>query len=247
MSEPKTSVINGRLHMEGEDGIYRLVPTGMDEARTKDEHPTYVNRNDKFYEVIDAQKYAQRLVDAGVEQLTAKKSGCVIIRKGKEGETIPVYTANGNLEATETCQPGKYIVTRADMNGEVIIDQHGHTNQWQISEETLRKKYAVPDDIANGTFAEPKGGPQIFIQTGKDIAVMVPWGENGSLIPQTVDNGGYLNITNMNDIYGIANTEFHETYSVISKTSKAPAGVQLDSSLLPDESTSAGMTGPEIG
>lgn len=39
--EKKTMVIDGRMHMEGDDGLFRRVPLGMDEARLKEDHPVY--------------------------------------------------------------------------------------------------------------------------------------------------------------------------------------------------------------
>ena len=44
---------------------------------------------------------------------------------------------------------------------------------------------------------------------------MCPWGENGRLIPQTVDAGGYLISASANDCYGIAADEFANTYAVL--------------------------------
>lgn len=39
--EKKTMVIDGRMHMEGDDGLFCRVPLGMDEARLKEDHPVY--------------------------------------------------------------------------------------------------------------------------------------------------------------------------------------------------------------
>ena len=50
-----------------------------------------------------------------------------------------------------------------------------------------------------------------------NLLVYVPWGENGKLIPQYIEAGGFLNITNLSDIYGVAEKEFKSTYRIISK------------------------------
>lgn len=39
--ETKTIVIDGRMHIEGDDGLFRRVPLGMDEARLKEDYPIY--------------------------------------------------------------------------------------------------------------------------------------------------------------------------------------------------------------
>ena len=39
--EKKTMVIDGRLHIQGDDELFRRVPLGMDEARSKEDHPVY--------------------------------------------------------------------------------------------------------------------------------------------------------------------------------------------------------------
>jgi hypothetical protein len=85
-----------------------------------------------------------------------------------------------------------------------------------VSDETLHKKYNVPENFEGG-FVPPKGSDQYFMQVQDGVTIQVPWGENGSLIPQTIKAGGYLNITDMDDVYGIAEEEFNETYEVKGK------------------------------
>ena len=53
----------------------------------------------------------------------------------------------------------------------------------------------------------------LMMQIKEDITIYVPWGENGALIPQHLRAGSWLNIEDVNDIYGIAEEEFKETYS----------------------------------
>ena len=142
----------------------------------------------------------------------AKKSGNVLFRAVKEGEKIPVFTKSGNLEAEEIGQAGKFLVTRCDDSGKPIVDEYGHTNSWQISAETFAKKYEI--DNTTG-IAIPKGEPQKFITTDRDITLYKPWGKDGALVEQNIPAGGVLNITNKNDVYGIAKEEFAETYKVL--------------------------------
>lgn len=214
-----SKIIKGRLYEIGANDYATPIASSEDEAKNWKSNPSdkpadYVVRNDKVYEVVEPKNYVDSLMDNNAKLVAAEKSACVIARKGVPGEKIQVYTANGNLEATEVCGENKWIVTRADLDGNPVIDDYGHRNTWQISDETFKKKYDVEHMTENG-FVKPNGGKQDFIQVDKDIAVMVPWGENRALIPQTIDAGGYLNITNKEKIYGIANSEFDDTYRVV--------------------------------
>lgn len=39
--ERETMVIDGRLHMQGDDGLFRRIPLGMDDAQLKEGCPAY--------------------------------------------------------------------------------------------------------------------------------------------------------------------------------------------------------------
>ena len=212
-------IINGRMHIAGEDGIYKRQPLGMDEARDMKQNPPpeYVVQDGKPFEIIkDGTKYAIELQKKGEKTYSAEKSGCVIARMVEPGEKIETYSQAGILEASETGIKGCVLLTKAGLDGKPVVDEHGHVNQWQAEEATFRKKYDVPEGpIQADSFAKPKGGLQEFIPVDKDVAFMVPWGENGSLIPQTIEKGGLMNFTNPDDIYGISARDFKDTYQVI--------------------------------
>lgn len=172
-----------------------------------------ISRNGKNYETVNAPQYVEYLIDSGAKTLSARKSGYVIARKAIPGEKIGVYISNGNLEVTESAAEGQWLLTRADDNGEPVIDRFGHKNEWFVDDETFRRKYDVRNMASNG-LAKPLGSPQTFIETDRDIAVMVPWGKDGALVPQIIDKGGFLNIDDPKAVYGIARDEFFETYMV---------------------------------
>ena len=70
-------VIDGRLHADSGDGIYRRVPTGMDEARTSKGavFPEYAVENGVPYEIIrDPAAYARGLTVNGGSVIYAKAS-----------------------------------------------------------------------------------------------------------------------------------------------------------------------------
>lgn len=45
--ENNTMVIEGRLHIQGDDGLFRRMPLSMDEARLKGDNPVYRVENGK--------------------------------------------------------------------------------------------------------------------------------------------------------------------------------------------------------
>ena len=142
----------------------------------------------------------------------AVKFGNVLIRPVEEGEKILVYTKNGNLEAEEIGQAGKYLLTRCDDNGKPIIDKYGHTNSCQTGMDVIKKKYEIDEKTG---IAKPKGTPQQFIVIDRDITLYKPWGKNGAWVKQNIKAGGVLNITNKPKVYGIAAEEFAETYKMV--------------------------------
>lgn len=181
------------------------------------------------YEEGEKERFGKRLMDESMikaaeenvqkyvneheaQAFTAVKSGKILFREVQEGEKIPVYTKNGNLESEEVGKAGNFLVTRCDDNGKPVLDKHGHTNSWQMDGETLNKKYRVNGSLG---IASPKGAPQKFITVDKDIVLYKPWGKNGEMVPQSIKAGGVLNITDKKDIYGIAKEEFGETYKVV--------------------------------
>lgn len=172
-----------------------------------------ISKNGKSYETVNAAQYVEYLKSNGAKTISAKKSGYVIARKAVPGEKIEVCISNGNSEVTEAAAEGQWLLTRADDKGEPVIDKFGHKNEWFVDDETFRKKYDTANMGANG-FVKPSGVSQTFIETDRDIAIMVPWGENGSLVPQIIDKGGFLNIEDPTAIYGIAKEEFFETYMI---------------------------------
>ncbi len=148
-----------------------------------------------------------------VDQLVpreAEKFARIIARQGQVGEKVVTYSTQGMIETTNeveldptTNQPG-WIATKTE-NGEPIVDEFGHLNQWIISDSTFKKRYEV--DPENPELCRPKSGPQIFVQIPHNISFDGPWGE-----VMNIRAGGYLNITDLNKIYGIQERDFNDTY-----------------------------------
>ena len=146
----------------------------------------------------------------------AEKSGCILARIGVEGEKIETFVENGTLETVNTVKKDQngyldIVVTMATLDGDAVTDKNGHTNTYIIPRATFEKKYQNSDNISmDEKFFKPTGGVQEFVRIDEDIEIMASWGE-----VQNLKKGSFLNITNPNDIYGIAFEEFIKTYSFV--------------------------------
>ena len=54
-----------------------------------------------------------------------------------------------------------------------------------------------------------------FLKIKENIAIHFGHGKEGELVSQSIDEGGYLNITDIDNIFGIAELEFDETYKIV--------------------------------
>ena len=119
-------------------------------------------------------------------------------RQGVEGEEIVTIMQNGLVET-------KNVVTIDETGkpGWVVTNPSGE--QYIIPNKTFLKKYEI--DEKNPEVYKPKGGVIIAVQINEDVSFTAPWGEE-----MNIKNGGYLVCSNLNDIYGIQEKEFNETY-----------------------------------
>ena len=141
----------------------------------------------------------------------AEKFARIAAREAKDGEEVISWSvdANGNpiKEKVATAEEGSYVVTKLDENHDVIIDNNGHVNEWIIDGTTFKKKYEVdPEDT---TVYRPTGGVQIFVQISEDI-IVEQWGSE-----MKIARGGYINITNADDMYAISERDFNDTYKFV--------------------------------
>lgn len=160
-------------------------------------------------------KYVNKMIESGAQIVLAEKIGKIAARPGTAGEKVVSWSVDreGNplLEKTavvtldDTGIPG-WVVTKIDDNCDVVIDQNGHSNQWIIEASIFRRKYEETD--SPGIY-KPLGGIQKFLKLVEAISI-VQWQKEMS-----VDCGGYVNITNPEDMYVISCRDFEETYRVL--------------------------------
>ena len=167
------------------------------------------------YKKVEVTSYVKNGIENGtMVPRVAEKFARIIAKQGTAGETVISWSGDseGNeiqekiaqVEIDEqTNQPG-WIATKVDEEGNVLVDTNNHPNQWIISDSTFRKKYEI--DPENQNLCRPKGGPQIFVQINDNI-ILNQWGSE-----MQIAAGGYINITNVDDMYGISQRDFEDTY-----------------------------------
>ena len=125
----------------------------------------------------------------------------------------------------QTQKPG-WIATKVDENGDPIIDDNNNLNNWIIDDSTFRKKYET--DPENPNLCKPKRGPQTFVEIPDNI-ILNQWGED-----MAIAAGGYINITNPDDMYGISQRDFEDTYKYIDELCRDAIRLKYSYSFLLD-------------
>ncbi len=167
------------------------------------------------YIKVNVEEYVKKGLESGqMIPRTAEKFARIVAKQGHVGEKVISWSTDSLgrevlekeayvEEDKETKMPG-WIVTKVDLNGNAIVDLNGHMNQWIIDDTTFKKKYEIDPD--NDLLFKPKGGPQVFVQIADNI-ILNQWGSD-----MKIACGGYINITNAGDFYGISQRDFEDTY-----------------------------------
>ena len=143
-------------------------------------------------------------------RVSAKQAGAERV-----GQPLSTIMRDGHIEVKDA------IIQNAE--DWIVINPNGEA--YIIKDEKFRKRYETSVG-ADGKHA-PIADPQDFLLVPEDIEFMVPWGENGAPIPFTLKAGGYLNVTDLQnldkkpiseiDIYGVQKEEFEQTYAPCSR------------------------------
>ena len=177
---------------------------------------------DNYIEVNIVDYVKKGLEDGTLVPVQAEKYARIVARQGNVGEEVVSWSvdSSGNeiKEKVDTVQldpntnePG-WIVTKATPEGDLVVDDNNHLNQWIIGDSTFRKKYEIDSD--NPDLYKPTGGIQMFVQIPDNI-ILEQWGSK-----MQIASGGYINITNSNDMYGISERDFDDTYTIVGDPNK---------------------------
>lgn len=173
---------------------------------------------DKFKKV-DAKHYVVTGLQCGaLVPFRAYKDGKVLARRGKVGEEIITYTDGGLVEKVDkvAIDPDtgrtEWVLMKANEHGYPIVDEYGHVNEWIRDDSDFLEEY-VPDKEIDGVY-ESVDQAQIFVPVLMDI-ILVQDGEE-----MFVREGGYLNITDLANIYAISKRDFDDTYRIVSDDMK---------------------------
>ena len=161
---------------------------------------------EKFIEITDIKNYALNLVVTNLPKMYAKFATINAVQ-GKVGEKVVTVMKNG-LSETENFVSVDEKTYKPDW---IITNPSGE--RYIINDTTFNKKYE-PLDLENNIY-KPNGGVCLFVQVNENISFVAPWGET-----MVIEKGGYLNITNPDDIYGVQEKEFNETYAECDKNGK---------------------------
>ena len=177
----------------------------------------------EFKKIDDVLKYVREGISNGtLVPFEAEKFARIIARPGVVGETVVSWSVNDKGEPIEekvaaveldeeTKRPG-WVVTKANEDGSPVVDANGHTNDWIITDSKFVKKY----ELQEGAVYRPTGGKQIFVRIPEDLS-LAQWGGY-----ENIAAGGYINITNSGDMYGISQRDFEDTYRVVESQEKKP-------------------------
>ena len=170
---------------------------------------------DKIFTRVDGRAYAEAGIASGeLKPVVAVKFARVKARRGVVGEEVISYSQNGIVEKVDTVSEDPetkevgWVLTKVDENGEPIVDEYGHKNEWIVDHSKFTKKYEKDETMSDGIY-KPVGGPQIFVPIVMDV-ILYQWGGE-----MKIEAGGWLNITDPSDIYGISERDFDDTYKIV--------------------------------
>lgn len=177
-----------------------------------------------MYREIDVKEYVQELLTKGVEPIQAEKAGRIHARVGIVGEEIISWSEDENKNPIqervdtvkidpETGKPG-HVVTKLGDDGLPIIDSNGHTNTWIIGDKKFTDKYQVDPTMGDDIYMS-SAGIQIFLPILDDV-IIEQWGKK-----EQIAAGGYINVTDPDDMYGIQARDFDDTYVIVNAEDKS--------------------------
>lgn len=175
---------------------------------------------DEDYPRMEIKPYIEKgLREGRLQKVKAEKFGRILAERGTVGQEViswsvnPDGTENDEKRAKIESSDSEWIFTKADDDGEPIVDANGHKNQWIAKDRVLNDKYE--EDPEHPGVYKPKGQAQIFVETDRPMT-LVQWGEE-----MKMPAGSMINVTNPDDMYGVNPRDFEDTYRIVGKIEEA--------------------------
>ena len=173
---------------------------------------------EKNYVKIDSLEYVKKGIESGqLKPVVAVKASPVAMRRGEVGETVVTYSqAEGKsiVEKVDTVKidPStglpQMVLTKLDKDGNVVVDEFGHENSWIYQNTQEQFEIDYPTQLREGVYV-PSAKPRIMVPIVMDV-IITQWGSD-----EKIAAGGWINITDLNDIYGISQTDFDDTHVIV--------------------------------
>ena len=186
---------------------------------------THLDNDEDLSKKSTEQVISPNIIKKGIEDglfpvIQAKKTGKCIARRGNLNEKViswsvdesgsPIKEIERSVEVDPITNNLGWIVTKCDDNGNPIVDNNNHLNQWIVPDSKFIEKYEQCLD-QNGVY-KPKEVTQSFIQTLSDVILINP--NNTSY---KVAAGGFINVTDKEDMYVVSARDFADTYTIVSE------------------------------
>ena len=155
----------------------------------------------------DFQSIAKTL---GHPPLRARKIGYVAARRAEKSEVVE--TRWNGKETTNTARVGDFIVTNLSPKCQPLRDGDGHMNVYLIAAERFPQLYEPAEGKSEHGAVYRAMGVVSALPFPGGLDISAPWGER-----QTT-SAGYLLLSG-EDVYGISQGAFEETYEVMAGTS----------------------------
>ena len=156
---PERRVINGRLYVNsGKNGIYTVVPRGMDDARDLKEHPVpdYLVKDGVEYQVTSGKDYAEKMQEAGAKVIIADKADRFAAMESEDYELPKFIQADRNLAlmipgedgqpVLHTMEAGDYLGMSGDSYYAVPAEEFDQTYAVMKDPSSEREIPEVEDD-----------------------------------------------------------------------------------------------------
>lgn len=147
----------------------------------------------------EMKNFVENAITNGAFVGTFAKFARIQAKEAAGGEEIITILADGTKETENIANAGDWIVTNP--GGE----------QYIVPGAKFPKKYEPCPELGDGWF-KPTGGVQKFLELAQDMQFICSWNEE-----QFIAAGGFVNVTDLDDIYGIAKDELFVTYKACDK------------------------------